>query len=300
MDFLLQPLTDLQFEGWETFLSEWVFVIALGVLALEMIRYAISGKLSWGLAGDSITNYITLTFYIVLSAALLATLYIGVYYSVAQFSFFEISTNWASVAVCIVLADLTYYWEHRFSHRVNVAWATHTVHHSSPNFNISVAYRFGPLDGLWPIPFHIPLLLLGFDPVVVLFAEIVVQEYQTFLHTEAVGKLPRPIEAVMNTPSHHRVHHGSNPEYLDKNYGGIFIIWDRLFGTYAEEVAKVTYGLVTPINSINPLVVWFHGFYRLGKDVLSAGGIRNTFLALFGAPAWRNNYKSEAPKASRH
>jgi len=268
-------------------------VIALGVLALEMIRYAFSRKLSWSLAGDSVTNYITLTLFLVLSAALLATLYLGVYFFVAEFAIFDIGTSWVAVVVCVVLADLTYYWEHRFTHRVNIAWATHTVHHSSPNFNISVAYRFGPLDGLWPIPFHTPLLLLGFDPVVVLFAEVVVQEYQTFLHTEAVGKLPRPVEAIMNTPSHHRVHHGSNPEYLDKNYGGIFIVWDRLFGTYAEEKTKVTYGLVTPINSINPIVVWFHGFYLLGKDAISAGGMRNTLKALFDPPDWRSKSKAE-------
>lgn len=268
-------------------------MIALGVLALEMIRYAFSRKLSWSLAGDSVTNYITLTLFLVLSAALLATLYLGVYFFVAEFAIFDIGTSWVAVVVCVVLADLTYYWEHRFTHRVNIAWATHTVHHSSPNFNISVVYRFGPLDGLWPIPFHMPLLLLGFDPVVVLFAEVVVQEYQTFLHTEAVGKLPRPVEAIMNTPSHHRVHHGSNPEYLDKNYGGIFIVWDRLFGTYAEEKTKVTYGLATPINSINPIVVWFHGFYRLGKDAISAGGMRNTLKALFDPPDWRSKSKAE-------
>ncbi len=150
-------------------------------------------------------------------------------------------------------------------HRVNLLWATHSVHHSSPFFNISVAYRFGPMDGVWPIFFHLPLVFLGFNPFVVFFAEMFVQLFQTALHTEAVKKLPRPFEWIFNTPSHHRVHHASNRKYLDANYAGIFIIWDRLFGTFVKEDEKIVYGLVKPIPEINsplrflasPLVAFF-------------------------------------------
>lgn len=169
-------------------------------------------------------------------------------------------------------------------HRVNFAWSTHTVHHSSPHFNISVAYRFGPLDGFFPVFFHLPLVLLGFNPFVVFFAETMVQLYQTALHTEFFKKLPKPIEAIMNTPSHHRVHHGSNEKYLDTNYAGIFIIWDRMFGTFAEEDEKVVYGLVKPINSVNPFIAFLHGFWRLGQDFVSAKGLKGKLIALFAPP----------------
>jgi sterol desaturase/sphingolipid hydroxylase (fatty acid hydroxylase superfamily) len=111
-----------------------------------------------------------------------------------------------------------------------------------------------------------------------------VQLYQTALHTETIKKLPRPVELIFNTPSHHRVHHGSNPEYLDTNYGGIFIVWDRMFGTFAEEKAPVVYGLVKPINSNNPLVAFFHGIYRVGKNVVTAKEWRNKLGYFFGPP----------------
>ena len=215
-------------------------------------------------------------------------MYLGGYYYIHHyFAFTHLPLNSWSVLACIILADLTYYWEHRFMHRFGLGWATHTVHHSSPYFNISVAYRFGPLDSIIPFFFHIPLLLMGFHPAVVLVSEAFVQLYQTMLHTEAVGKLPRPVEAVMNTPSHHRVHHGANPRYIDKNYGGIFIIWDRMFGSFAEERERVVYGITTPINSVNPLVVFFHGFTRLFSQVYRAKGWRNKIAYLVKPPDWQ-------------
>lgn len=165
-----------------------------------------------------------------------------------------------------------YYWEHRFTHRDGIAWATHTVHHSSPYFSISVAHRFGPPDGYFPLFFHLPLVFAGFHPLLVLFAEAVFQLYQTLMHTEAIGKLPKPVEAVMNTPSHHRVHHGTNPQYIDKNYGSIFIVWDRLFGTFEEEREKVVYGISKQLNSIDPFLVFLHGISRLTREVVETPG----------------------------
>ena len=292
MEWLLNPVSAGYLEWLETFINDWFFVFALAFLAFEFVRYAIYKKLSWTLVGDTLTNYITLAFFIGLTILFLGAFYITTFYYAFQFAIFDIEINWLTVLTCVVLADLAYYWEHRFMHRVNLAWATHTVHHSSPFFNISVAYRFGPMDSFWPVFFHLPLVLLGFNPIVVLFAEIVVQVYQTILHTESIRKLPRPIEWMMNTPSHHRVHHGSNPKYLDKNYAGIFIIWDRMFGTFEEEQEEVVYGLVKPIESINPFVAFLHGFYRVGRDVWNMPGLRNKFGVLFGPPGW-------APKADK-
>ncbi len=287
MDWLLSPISAGYLEWLENFVNDWFFVFALVFLAFEFVRYAIYKKLSWTLVGDTVTNYITLGFLIGLTILFLGAFYVTTFYYAFQFAIFDIEINWVTVLICIVLADLAYYWEHRFMHRVNLAWATHTVHHSSPFFNISVAYRFGPMDSFWPVFFHLPLVLLGFNPIVVLFAEIMVQLYQTILHTESIRKLPRPIEWIMNTPSHHRVHHGSNPKYLDKNYAGIFIIWDRMFGTFEEEREEVVYGLVKPIESINPFVAFLHGFYRVGRDVWMMPGLKNKFGVLLGPPGWK-------------
>lgn len=287
MDFLLSPIAPGQIEWLEKFVDDWFFVVAVGYLAFELARYAFHKKLSWSLVGDAATNYVTLAAFIAVTLLAVGSLYVAAFFYAYEFALFDIEINVVTLAICVVLADLAYYWEHRFLHRVNLAWATHTVHHSSPFFNISVAYRFGPMDSIWPVFFHLPLVLLGFHPIAVLFAEVVVQVYQTALHTEAVRKLPRPVEAVMNTPSHHRVHHGSNGEYLDKNYAGIFIIWDRMFHTFAREEEKVVYGLTDPIKSINPAVVFLHGFYRLGRDVLRAPGLTAKLGVLFGPPGWR-------------
>ncbi|MGI9311513.1 MAG: sterol desaturase family protein [bacterium] len=266
--------------------NEWVFLLSLVVLALEAARYLLRKKMSWRLLGDSLANFIT--YYAVLGIIIAtAAAYVGGYYYVHDnFALADLPLNGWSIAACIVLADLAYYCEHRATHRIGIGWATHTVHHSSPHFNLSVAYRFGPLDAFVPFVFHLPLLLIGFDPAVVLLSESIVLLYQTFLHTEAVGKLPKPIEAVMNTPSHHRVHHGANPQYIDKNYAGIFIVWDKLFATFAEENEKVVYGITDPIHSVNPLVVFFHGLTRLARQVATAKGIRNKAEHLIRPPGW--------------
>ena len=287
MDFLTRTFDEMEVYAWEVLVDDWFFVAAMAFLAVELLRLAIKKAMTWRLLGDTVANFVTLAafigiYYVLAGAALVGAFY-WVYYN---FALIEIPITPWSIALCVLLADFIYYWEHRFMHRVGFGWATHTVHHSSPHFNISVAYRFGPLDGFIPVFFHLPLALAGFNPLVIFFAEAMVQLYQTALHTEVIGKLPRPVEAVMNTPSHHRVHHGSNPQYLDKNYAGIFIVWDRLFGTFAEEREKVVYGLVDPIDSVNPLVVFFHGFTRLARKVLKARGLRAKLGHLLMPPGW--------------
>ena len=285
MNWLFESLTSVKLQAMEQFLSDWFFVFSIAFLGIELVRYAVRKKLNWSLAGDTVTNFVTQAFFIVISFVLFFTFYVSALSYFHQFALFEISTNWWTLAVCVVLADFAYYWEHRFSHRVALAWATHTVHHSSPHFNISVAYRFGPMDAFWPVFFHIPIVMLGFDPFAVIFAEAFVLLYQTALHTEIIGKLPRPIEAIFNTPSHHRVHHGSNKAYIDKNYAGMFIIWDRLFGTFAEEREKVVFGITEPLGTVNPLVVFFHGLGRLGRKVSKTPGIAEKLAVLVKPPA---------------
>lgn len=286
MQFLQNTYSEWDVYEWEIIIGEWSFYVALTFLAFELLRYFFKKKMTKNILGDTITNFVTLGMFIGINFAL-SGLYIGVlYFFYEYFSFAQLPINAWTIAVCILLADIAYYWEHRATHRIGLGWATHTVHHSSPHFNISVAYRFGPLDGILPVFFHVPLAIIGFHPFLILFAEMMVQLFQTLLHTETVNKLPKPIEAVFNTPSHHRVHHGSNQQYIDKNYAGILIIWDKIFGTFEEENEKVVYGVVPPINSINPFHVFFHGIASIYGKVWRAKGLKNKMLYLIKPPGW--------------
>jgi sterol desaturase/sphingolipid hydroxylase (fatty acid hydroxylase superfamily) len=182
--------------------------------------------------------------------------------------------------------DLAYYWFHRVSHESRVFWASHVVHHSSEHYNLSTALRqtWVPVTYL---PFWLPLPLLGFPPWMVLLAQSWSLIYQFGLHTERVGRLPRPLEAVLNTPSHHRVHHGANEVYLDRNYGGILIVWDRLFGSFEPEGERVRYGLTTNLQTFRPLRVAFHEYSALWHDLRRVRSWRTRAGLLFHGPGWR-------------
>jgi sterol desaturase/sphingolipid hydroxylase (fatty acid hydroxylase superfamily) len=181
--------------------------------------------------------------------------------------------------------DYAYYWYHRVSHEVRLFWASHVVHHSSQHYNLSTALRqtWVPMTAL---PFWLILPLLGFAPWMVLLAQAWNLLYQFFVHTERVGRLPAPIEYVLNTPSHHRAHHGSNDVYLDRNYGGILIIWDRLHRTFQPETEAVRYGLVHNIDTHRPVQVAFHEFAALWHDVRTARSWRDRLHYLTRPPGW--------------
>lgn len=198
----------------------------------------------------------------------------------------RLPVTWWTAALAVLGADFLYYWEHRASHRINLFWSLfHSVHHSSPVYDQTTALRLSVVDGLQSAAFYAPLVLAGFPPPLVLVAVLVVVAYQTWIHTELVAHLPRPLEWLLNTPSHHRVHHGSNPEYLDKNYGGILIVWDRLFGTFEPERAPVRYGLTTPIGTTNWLEVQLHELRALGRRWRAAGSARERWRLLAHPPA---------------
>ncbi len=192
---------------------------------------------------------------------------------------------WAWVLL-FFLDDFAYYWFHRISHEVRLFWASHVVHHSSQYFNLSTALRQTWVPMTY-FPFWIPIALLGYPPWMILTMQAVSLMYQFWIHTERIGKLPRPIEFVMNTPSHHRVHHGVNDEYLDRNYAGILIIWDRMFGTFQPEEERVRYGLTKNIRTFKPFRVAFHEYQAMWRDVRAAGNWRDRFGYVFGGPAWR-------------
>ncbi|MEW2328026.1 sterol desaturase family protein [Micromonospora chersina] len=194
--------------------------------------------------------------------------------------------NWWTWVIVFFADDFAYYWFHRLHHEVRVLWASHVVHHSSVYYNLSTALRqsWTPMTSL---PFWLPLALLGIPPWMIFLQQSVSLLYQFFLHTERVGVLARPIEFVFNTPSHHRVHHGSNAEYLDRNYGGILIVWDRLFGSFEPERAPARYGLTKNIQTFNPLRVATHEFAAIWSDVRHATSWRHRLGYLFGRPGWQ-------------
>ena len=201
-------------------------------------------------------------------------------------------TLWSMLA-CFLLDDLRYYWSHRLQHTIRWGWADHVIHHSSQHFNLSTALRqpwFGFLKGYFILA--IPLVLLGFHPGMVAFAASLNLVYQFFIHTESVGKMHPWIEAVFNTPSHHRVHHGRNPKYLDANYAGVLIIWDRLFGSFVEEDESepVRYGIIKSVGTFNPLRVATHEYVAMAQDVSRKGLTTRQRLAyIFAPPGWSHD-----------
>jgi sterol desaturase/sphingolipid hydroxylase (fatty acid hydroxylase superfamily) len=193
--------------------------------------------------------------------------------------------TWWSWVLALVAVDFVYYFSHRFVHRVNVGWAAHQAHHSSEYMNFATALR-QKWNPWFEFFFFLPLPFLGIAPWAIYMAFGFNLIYQFYVHTELVGKMWRPIELVMNTPSHHRVHHGSDPEYLDKNYAGIFIVWDRLFGTFVEEKQRPTYGLTKPVDTYNLLKLQYGDYAQIVRNVRAAERFRDKLGYLFGPPGW--------------
>ncbi|MCL2615124.1 MAG: sterol desaturase family protein [Nocardioidaceae bacterium] len=187
--------------------------------------------------------------------------------------------------VGMVAVDLVYYWYHRSHHEIRVLWAVHVVHHSSEKYNLSVAVR-QPFVVVTTLPFLLAVVLLSVSPRILMACFAINLVYQFFIHTELVDKLWAPIEYVFNTPSHHRAHHGSQEQYLDKNYGGILIVWDRLFGTFEPEGERVRYGLTKNIDTYNLLKVETHELVAILRDIRSAASWREALGYVFRGPGW--------------
>ncbi len=195
------------------------------------------------------------------------------------------STRWYTWVIAIFGVDLLYYAYHRIAHRVRLIWATHQAHHSSEYFNFATALR-QKWNNSGEILMWIPLPLLGLPPWMVFFSWSLNLIYQFWVHTERIGKLPRPFEFVFNTPSHHRVHHGMDKVYLDKNYGGIFIIWDRLFGSFQPELFRPHYGLTKQVDTFNIWNLQTREYVAIARDWRSANRLRDRLGYVFGPPGW--------------
>jgi sterol desaturase/sphingolipid hydroxylase (fatty acid hydroxylase superfamily) len=197
----------------------------------------------------------------------------------------RMSLNWWTLLPCYVIYDICSYWSHRISHFHRFFWASHVVHHSGEHYNLTVAFRQSWVQHL-KIIFFVPLAFMGFHPLIFFVANQLAVLYQFWVHTEYIGKLHPAIEYVFATPSNHRVHHGSNEKYLDKNFAATFIIWDRIFGTYQAEEEKPVYGLTTPVDSkLNPIYLNFHEYVDIWKDVKTADGFRQKVYYAFGSPS---------------
>ncbi|MGC4021152.1 MAG: sterol desaturase family protein [Cyclobacteriaceae bacterium] len=206
-----------------------------------------------------------------LSKFLFASYQLWMLHLFSTMAFFHISKNWLTFLLAFIVVDFLFYWYHFLSHRFKLLWAFHLIHHSSPWMNLTTAYRLNWLGVLISPIFFLLAVIIGFAPSTVAVCIAINLVYQFFLHTELVSKLGW-LEKFLNTPSNHRVHHGSNVKYIDKNFGGFLIIWDRLFGTYQEEEEKPIYGITTGFVSHNPIVLVFHGFVDLLRGKMNSKG----------------------------
>ena len=216
----------------------------------------------------------------------------ALYYVYENLRIFTIPITWWSFIILIFLDDFSYYWFHRTSHENRFFWASHVVHHSSKHYNLSTALRQTWTGSFYSFIFWLWLPLIGFHPGMIIFQMSISLLYQFWIHTELIQKMPKWIELFFNTPSHHRVHHGSNPIYLDKNHAGILIIWDKLFGTFQPELKseKVQYGLVVNIKTYNPIFIAFNEWGALFKDLNTKNiSVKDRIKYLYKPPGWKHD-----------
>ncbi|MEP2669788.1 MAG: sterol desaturase family protein [Cyclobacteriaceae bacterium] len=221
-----------------------------------------------------------------LSGLFLKILAIGVYEILfSNFAFFELQKGWLYWVALFLLVDFAYYWAHRMSHEVNLFWGGHVVHHQSEDYNLSVALRQSSLQIVWTFAFNLPIALLGFETLDFALISALNTLYQFWIHTETIKKLGF-LEYFLNTPSHHRVHHGRDPKYIDKNHAGSLIIWDKMFGTFQAEEEKPTYGITKPINSWNAVWANVSHYAEMGKDLKRIEKWSDKVKYLFKKPGW--------------
>lgn len=212
---------------------------------------------------------------------------IGIYALLFEkFAIWQIPTNWYTLIILFIATDFAYYWAHRMSHEINIFWSAHVVHHQSEDYNLSVALRQSSFQVIWTSFFYFPLAIIGFNTVDFALMAALTTLYQFWIHTELIGNLGF-LEYIFVTPSHHRVHHGRDPKYIDKNHGGAFIWWDMMFGTYQKEEERPTYGVTSPVNSWNPVWANFANFKIMWNDLKQISGVGNSLKYIFYKPGWQ-------------
>lgn len=263
------------------------FIFNLAITNFEMLLDVITNKYRrWGDTAANIVIFLTRE--VIEKTALGSVGIIGLlpFYYIAPF---EIPMNWWTWILGILAADFTYYWMHRLEHEHRILWGNHSVHHSSEDYNLTVGMRLSIIESFLEWIFLIPMILAGFNPFQAVISMVFVAQYQTWIHTERIVKLAW-LDEIFNTPSVHRVHHGSNRKYLDKNYGGILMIWDKLFGTFERENEKVVYGLTKNINTNNPIKINFIEYFHIWNDVKKCRNVKDALRIIFGNLTWRPDY----------
>ena len=266
-------------------------VYAIGapiVIALILIEGLISSsrKLGYYKHSDSMGT-IGLIVGNVIVNLLTKTSILGFYLFLYQFRLFDISTEslWIQIILTLIVIDFVYYWFHRTSHRVRFFWGIHMNHHSSEEMNFLVSLRQAWFNPLFRLPFFFILPLIGFDPLLTFVVGAASTLWAVIQHTQTIGKLG-PLEWFMVTPSAHRVHHGVNVEYLNKNFGNLFIVWDRIFGTYAEEKEEVIFGLTNNVKTFNPFRITAFSWVQFVNDFKASNNLSDKFMSFFGSPEW--------------
>ncbi len=262
------------------------------LMVAEVLAIRLAGARGEYEARDTITSLL-MGIWSVVTGGVIVGLFAVLLMQVWEYRLFDLGHGPVALITCFVAYDLIYYWQHRLGHRSRWFWARHVIHHSSQHFNLSTALRqpwATPVDLL--IAMTAPLVLLGFHPALVAFCVSLDLIYQFWIHTEAIDRMPPWFEAIFNTPSHHRVHHGRNPRYLDVNYAGTFIVWDRLFGTFEPERRDepVRYGLVKNLGTFNPIRVAYHEILAILVDLFRPGltpGQRLKYV--FAPPGWSHD-----------
>jgi alkylglycerol monooxygenase len=256
------------------------------LIALELAITRVQERDYYSLS-DSINDLSCGLIQQILEVFLKTALFAGYLVLYQRYHVFEIPSGavWAWVA-CLLGVDFLYYWFHRKSHEVNAFWAAHVVHHQSEEYNLAVALRQGAFQGVFSWVFYLPLAVIGFPPLMFLTVSSIDTLYQFWIHTRAIGKLG-PLEWILNTPSNHRVHHGRNPKYIDRNHAGIFIIWDRMFGTYALEEDEPVYGITTPLRSWNPVWANFHYWGEILGKARRTSRLADKLRMFVKPPGWQ-------------
>jgi sterol desaturase/sphingolipid hydroxylase (fatty acid hydroxylase superfamily) len=220
----------------------------------------------------------------------------GIFTWIHRFAIFPIGYTWWACVLVLFADDFSYYWFHRASHACRLFWASHVVHHSSQRYNLGTALRQTWTGALMSFIFWAWMPLVGFTPIMVMTMQSISLLYQFWIHTEVVRHMG-VLEQVLNTPSHHRVHHGSNPQYIDRNHAGILIIWDRLFGTFEAERERCIYGLTTNIGTYNPFRIAFLEWVDMWRDVRTAPTLPDEIRYVIGNPGWKHAQTQEGPQA---
>jgi sterol desaturase/sphingolipid hydroxylase (fatty acid hydroxylase superfamily) len=261
-----------------------VFVEACLRVRHEMHEYKVK---------DTLANMLIAAFNLIIGIFLKGTIFL-ILVNLQNVSLFNFGTSLAVCIILFLLSDLIHYAIHYLEHKSRFFWAIHSVHHSSDSYNFSVALRTANANCLYKFFYEAPLVLFGFDAFQVVMIHNGILLLAFFQHTELIKKLGW-LECFLNTPSHHRVHHASNEKYIDKNFGAILIIWDRLFGTFQVEDEKPVYGLTKPIKTYNPVKIVFHEWIAMVKDLFKSRSLKEVFSYMFNRPGWKPEEEESVP-----